>query len=100
MIRGTTPTHIYNLPFDSSLIKELRIVYAQKNDELFTKTLPDCTASGSEIRCTLTQEETFLFDFNLLVQIQLRILTTGGDVVSTKIFTKSVDECLKEEVLA
>lgn len=30
LIRGTTPTHIYELPIDESLIQKLHISYAQR----------------------------------------------------------------------
>ena len=29
MIRGTTPTHIFKLPIDTSTIRQLRITYVQ-----------------------------------------------------------------------
>lgn len=100
MIRGTTPTHTFTLPFDSSLIREVKIIYAQSDKQIFCKKTGDCILSGDTIRTTLTQEETFLFDCKKLVQIQVRVLTLAGEVLSTEEMTTTVEKCLDNEVMA
>ena len=30
MIRGTTPTHIFKIPFAANLIQKVRVIYAQR----------------------------------------------------------------------
>ena len=37
MIQGTTPTHTFTIPFDVSLIKELKVVYAQQGEIVLEK---------------------------------------------------------------
>lgn len=100
MIRGTTPTHTFTIPFDTSLIKEVRVVYAQADEPIICKETADCSLKGQEISTTLTQEETFKFDCKKAVQIQIRVLTTAGEVLATRVQSVSVDKCLDNEVMA
>ena len=99
MVRGTTPTHCFEVDIDTSRIKSLKITYAQKDEEIITKRTEDCEVDGNTISTKLTQEETFLFDSNERVGIQIRVLTHDGDVVNSDIMVASVGKCLDEEVL-
>lgn len=99
MIRGTTPTHIFNLPFEASLVKELCITYQQNGKTVLEKAKTDCTLDGSAIILKLTQEETLLFNDKQNVSYQLKVLTTDGEVLANKIATIPVDRILCEEVL-
>lgn len=78
MIRGTTPTHTFEIPFNTSMIASVRVVYAQDDAVIVTKCTEDCIFDGNTINVTLTQEDTLKFDCKKCVQIQLRVLTTGG----------------------
>ena len=100
MIRGTTPTHIFGIPFDVSNIADLRIVYAQNNTEVLVKKLTDCVVEGHTIKVTLSQEDTFKFDSSKKVQLQIRVLTLGDDVLSSDVIIIRADQCLKDEVLS
>lgn len=100
MRRLTTPTHIFNIPFETDLIEKMRIVYAQNEEIILTKELSDCVLSDKSVSVTLTQEETYLFDNKKhAVEIQLHILTTGGDSVVSNIIRVLVEKCLDTEVL-
>ena len=100
MIRGTTPTHTFTIPFDTALIKEVRVVYAQADTPIVWKETKDCTLEGKTISTTLTQEDTLKFDCKKTVQIQIRVLTTAGEVLSTLVQNIMVEKCLDSEVLA
>ena len=99
MIRGTTPTHIFTIPFDTALIADLRISYAQCGKEVVVKTKEDATLDGQTITVKLTQEETFNFDCSKRVFVQVRVLTLGGEAVSSEVMMVSVEQCLNNEVL-
>lgn len=99
MIRGTTPTHTFNIPFDTSLVDEVKITYAQDDEIIFFKSTSDCTLEGTTISVTLTQEDTFRFDCKKSVEIQIRILTLGGDVLTSIPEKVRVGKCLDNEVL-
>lgn len=99
MIRGTTPTHIFKLPFATDVLEEIMILYVQNGEEILQKNIADVTLGTDTISLTLTQEETFLFDHKKNVQIQLRVKTTAGNVLASSIMVVRVEECLSEEVL-
>lgn len=58
MIRGTTPTLEFTLPFDTSLIAEMYVTIAQGEKTVLEKTLSDCNCSGTSVSLALTQEDT------------------------------------------
>ena len=99
MYRGTTPKHIFQVPIDTSLINKVKITYCQKDREILVKRTEDCTIEDGVISTRLSQEDTFKFECNLYVTIQVRILTTSGDVLTSEPIMASVGKCLDDEVL-
>lgn len=99
MIRGTTPTHIFSLPIDTSTIRELRITYAQFDRTVLEKTESDVEMDEKTITLTLTQEETLKFKHSYKVELQLKVLTDTGTVLATPIKSIDVSEILNTEVL-
>lgn len=99
MISGTTPTHVFKLPFDSAQLSAARVVYKQGSKEIIRKETKDFTMEGNIIKVNLTQEDTFLFDCKTSVKYQLRVRTVMGRVLATKVKIISVEECLDREVL-
>lgn len=99
MIKGTTPTHIFKIPFPASLVKEAMVIYAQGDIEVFHKDTYDCEIKNNEISVMLTQEETLLFNHRMPVQVQLRVLTTKGVAMASDVKVISVHKCLNSEVL-
>ena len=100
MIRGTTPTHTFTIPFEASDIEVARVIYSQNDKEIFTKTAAECALIDKSISVKLTQEETFLFNCNYPVQIQLRGKMKGIDEIrATDIILVPVGKCLENEVL-
>jgi hypothetical protein len=99
MIRGTTPTHIFRLPFDSSLLSSARVVYKQGQREVLRKETEAFDMEENILRVTLSQEDTLRFDCKLSVKLQLRVKTKTGQVLAMKPRIVTVDECLDGEVL-
>ena len=102
MIRGTTPTLLYNLPFSTSLIKsaEITIQYGcETNKELIIKKLEDCELGETSIGARLTQEETLLLPAPSYAHIQLRIVTTDDIVLATEPEAVTVKKLLAEDVI-
>ena len=58
-----------------------------------------CVLDGNTVSLKLTQEDTFLFEYGKNVEIQMRILTMGGDALASNIRVISADKCLDNEVL-
>ena len=99
MIRGTTPTHTFTIPFDVSGIKTVKIIYAQDDVVIVEKLTESCVLDGMSIKTTLTQEETLKFDHKKAVQIQIRILTSGGTALASIVEQVGVSKLLDSEVL-
>lgn len=99
MIRGTTPTHTFKLPFSSDSVEECEVVYAQNDREIVRKRTADCEITGDVVKCTLTQAETLEFKARRPLQVQIRVLTTAGKVVGSQIMRVTVEDCLSNEAL-
>ena len=102
MIRGTTPTLLFNLPFKASIIKsaEITIKYIDELKKvLITKTLEDCELGEKSIATRLTQEETLQFPAPATASIQLRILTTEDIALATEVYSVKVKKLLADEVI-
>ena len=99
MIKGTTPTHTFEVDIDTDSIKEVKVTYSQQDKVIVEKRTEECDITQGKIQTKLTQEETFKFDHLVLVYAQLRILTINGDVLATDLIMLPVSKCLDEEVL-
>ena len=99
MRKGTTPTHVFEIDFDTAKIKTIKITYLQRDQEILVKRTEDCVIEEGRIYTKLSQEDTFMFEGDCLVTIQLRILTMSGDALAAEPVVVSVKECLDEEVL-
>lgn len=99
MICGTTPTHIFKIPFDTSQLKEIRISYAQDDEVIVEKNTSDCILEGDKITVTLSQEDTLKFSHRKAVELQLKVLTVDGCVLANNVIRVRVEEILNKEVL-
>ena len=99
VMRGTTPKHEFNIGFDVSLIADLRISYGQDNKEVVVKNKADCLLKEQTITVPLCQEDTFKFECTKQLQIQVRVLTSGNEVLNSDLITLAVGRCLNNEVL-
>ena len=99
MIRGTTPTHIFTLPFDVSMVQKIRIIYAQNGTVKLTKTEADCTLEGNTVQVKLTQEDTLAFVAQSAAEIQVRVLTPAGDALASEPRWIGVNRLLENEVI-
>lgn len=99
MMRGTTPTHTFELPFDVSSFKTVRVIYSQDDTPVLVKTDGEVKVSGNTINVQLTQDDTFSFSADKRVSIQIRLLAQDGNALASDIMMKSVQECLENEVM-
>lgn len=98
MIRGTTPTFIFNLPFDVSNIKSAYITIKSRGTEV-EKAVTDCSLNGTTITVKLTQEETLALPESQIAGVQLRVLTNDNEALASDVFPIKVEEILKEGVI-
>lgn len=99
MIRGTTPTHTFQIPISVADLKEVRITYEQMGRKILEKTEKELLMEGKEISFTLTQEESLKFKASAPVDLQVKVLTTSGTVLASPVIRMSVYKILNTEVL-
>lgn len=99
MIQGTTPTHKFNIPFNTESIERVRIVYEQAGDVVLTKENEGCTMTGNTLIVRLSQEETLLFKSNVATRIQVHLRTKSGEAYASNLVRVSVYELLEKEVI-
>lgn len=96
MIRGTTPTIRYILPFDVDVIDKVWLTFSQNQNEVLTLENDDLTISGTSISAYLTQAQTLEFDTYSSVAMQLRILTKEGNAIASNIMYTDVGAILRD----
>ncbi len=99
MRRLTTPEHRFVLELDQSIIKKIKITYAQEDEIILEKNLDDVKFKENTAIIKLSQEETKLFSPDKMVKIQIRVLTTGNDALASDIMNKYIDDVLDDEVI-
>ena len=99
MIKGTTPTHTFFLPFDTGMIKDARITYSQNGSVVLKKEAKNCAMEGNEVSVKLTQEDTMMFNEGVCVEVQVRVLTLAGDALASEIVRIGCDRILDDGVL-
>lgn len=99
IVIGTSPVHIFTIPLKKDAVKEVEITYHQEGKEIINKKTADCVITDNSVSATLTQEETFLFNSDLIVEVQLRVLSYGNEPFVSDIFTVRCVKCLFSEVL-
>lgn len=98
MIRGTTPTHIFELPFQAKILDEVKVSYAQAKEVVVEKDTEDCTLEENTITVKLTQEETLRFSPIGNVDVQLKVKTSDSTVLATRAMRVNIEDILNEEV--
>ena len=111
MFRATTPKHSFIFDVDpDETFQEILISYGQKDKIVLEKRKADLTFSEQTLpdgtvehiaTVKLTQEETKCFCLmnGNKIAIQVRVLTTDGDVVAFDKFTLELKDVLNDEVL-
>lgn len=96
MIRGTTPTFEFTLPFSTDLLAEGYITFAQGSHNVIEKELSECTCEGERITLRLSQADTLKFNSGRKVEIQMRVKTLDGEALASEMIETTVDRILKD----
>lgn len=96
MIRGTTPTLTFTIPFSSELIQSLYITFVQNDREVLTLTEKDCHFDGTAGTVKLTQAQTLRFNHSQYAEVQARILTKDGTALASNICCCTINRILKD----
>lgn len=99
MIRGTTPTHIFDTDISLVAADEIYITYVQGNTRL-EKTNADTEVTDDTVTVELTQEETLMFAANdYKAAVQIRAKFPDGTAVASNIMNMRVAPILKDGVI-
>lgn len=99
MIRGTTPTLEFTVPFDTSILAEAWVTLSQNDEVVLNKQLEDCKCDERKLSVKLTQEETLLLDCKCKTEIQIRARTLEGEALASQIITADTGRILKDGVI-
>ena len=96
MIRGTTPTHVFETDVDLTGAEALYVTYKQ-GGVVVEKTLEDCAVTAESVTVELTQAETLLFQADgFRAQVQLRVKFPDGSALASNIIPVDVSHILKQ----
>lgn len=99
MIRGTTPTLEFELPFEVSSLKSAYITLSQSDQVIVNKDLSECTLDTNTLKIKLTQKDTLAFTTDDPIQIQIRVLDTHGNALASEIWTDYAEDVLYEGIM-
>lgn len=98
MIRGTTPTIEFRLPFEVDKLLVVLVTFAQNGQIKLTKTEAECELKERSINLWLTQEETLDFTADAPIDIELKVKTTSYNVLVEQ-FRIAAQNCVNDEVI-
>lgn len=99
MIRGTTPTLKFVIPFDTSLLATAYITLAQNGEVVLEKEMTQCNCKERVLSVQLKQEETLMLTCDCKTEIQVRAKTLEGASLASDIFIVDTERILKDGVI-
>lgn len=96
IIRGTTPTLEFTIPFDTALIDEAFVTLSQNRAVIIDKSLKDCECSENKLSVQLTQDETLSLVSDCITEIQVRVKLKDGAAMASNIITVDTNRILKD----
>ena len=99
MIRGTTPTLEFVLPFDTDQLAEAFVTLSQNGGVVIDKALTECNCNRNELSVRLTQDETLKLKCDCVTEIQIRAKTLEDDAIASNIIRVNTGRILKDGVI-
>lgn len=96
IVRGTTPTLTFGLPFEAATIAEGYVIIQQNRKTIIEKPVSACKCSGNDLSVTLTQKETLELSCCFNAEIGLVVKTQGGERLESKPITEKVGDTAKD----
>lgn len=103
IVQGTTPTHSFAIPFDTSTVQIARFVYSQNGEVKVLKDSREGQATintDGTVTTNLSQEDTYKLTPDAPVKLVLRILTKKGEALVSDPVRGICYGCDCKEVLA
>ena len=106
IVRGTTPTHKFVLPFSPLDVSDVIITYQQSGVTVVNKKIDSVTIdmSTNALCVQLDQRETLSFSCGKkysdnIVNIQIRIIKSDGSVYASNIIRDKISDILWDEIM-
>lgn len=99
MIRGTTPTLEFTIPFATSQLAQAYVTLSQNKVAIIDKPLTECQCDGNVLTVRLTQEETLKLRCHCATEIQIRARLQDGSAIASEIITVETGRILKDGVI-
>lgn len=101
MIRGTTPTLRFQIPYTTEQIQLGYVTFSRKGEVFLDLSFDDerITVENNYIYVTFSQEDTLRFNSRTVYSVQLRILLEGNVAVASNIITIPISSILKNGVI-
>lgn len=84
IIRGTTPTLTFGVPFDTEMVDVGYVVVQQNKKTVIEKPTTACNCEGNTISAKLTQEETLCLASGTDAEISVVVKTLGGERLESR----------------
>lgn len=99
MIRGTTPTLVFDVDADLTSAQVIYITLRQIGRDAIEKTQEDITVEAARLTVRLTQAETLALEPGLPVEIQIRARFPDGSAIASNVMRTDAGRILKEGVI-
>ena len=99
IVRGGTPTVVFNVAIDLTTAVVLYVSYYQNNRKVLEKPLEECTVTEKTVTNKLSQAETLKFREEYDVEMQIRARLEDGSAPISKVITTTVSRLLKPGVI-
>lgn len=99
MIRGTTPTLEFIIPFDTGQLADAFVTLSQNEVVVIDKALTECQCNENKLSVRLTQEETLKLQCDCMTEIQIRAKTLEGEAIASQIIKVNTERILKDGVI-
>lgn len=98
MRRGSTPTFTVNMPANSSCFSDVTVVFVQNGKVVLTIGNDELNFDGYSLTFTLSEDQSFMFEAGHIAELQLRAVTTLGQIVVSDIKQIAVTKKYPEDI--
>lgn len=99
IIRGTTPTMTFGLPFEADMLATGFVIIKQGNATVIEKELSDCKCGGRTVSARFSQEETLSLSADSNAEINIVVKTVDGERLESDPVFDRVKDTSKEGVI-
>lgn len=96
---GGTPECEFKIPFTEAEISDFIVSFSQKGKVIVRKRKEDCVVEDNHITVPFSQEESLEFDYNSIIEMQIKVKVSNGKVRPSNIMRTTPERCIDKEVV-